>query len=195
MNISHEDARRSLTMIEDTSAQTGRSIAAAYASPLLILWGLVWVAAFIETHYFPLRASLIWMVLDGVGIIGTILICRWRFRAGIPTKSSDSRRAGWSIFLFWTSLFAYITIWLFLFAPVDGRQSNAFICTAVMFAYVIMGLWWRQCRFALWLGLAVTACTLIGFYLIPPAFYCLWMAATAGVPMLGTGLYLWLCWR
>ena len=195
MNISHEDARRSLTMIEDTSIQTGRSIAAAYASPLLMLWGLVWIVAFIGTHFFLRLASHVWAVLDGVGIIGTILICRWRFRAGIPTKSSDSKRAGWSIFWFWTFLFAYAAVWLFLFAPVSGRQSNAFICTAVMFAYVIMGLWWKQCRFLLWLGLAVTVCTLIGFYLIPPAFYCLWMAAAAGVPMLGTGLYLWLCWR
>jgi len=195
MNISHEDALRSLNMVENTSTQTGRSIAAAYAGPLLILWGLVWVAAFIGTHFFLRSAWQIWMGLDGVGIVGTILICRWRFRAGIPTKSSDSKRVGWHIFWFWTLLFAYITIWLFLLAPVSGRQSNAFMCTTAMFAYVMMGLWWKQSRFLLWLGLAVTVSTLIGFYLVPPAFYCLWMAAAAGVPMLGTGLYIWFCWR
>jgi hypothetical protein len=195
MNISREDARQSLTMVENTSTQTGRSIAAAYSGPLLILWGLVWVTAFIGTHLFLHSAWYIWMVLDTVGAAGTALICRWRFRAGIPTKSSDSKRVGWSIFWFWTLLLVYIIVWLFLLSPVSGLQLNAFICTAAMFAYVMMGLWWRQCRFLLWLGLTVTVVTLIGFYLIPLAFYCLWMAVAGGGTMLGTGLYIWFCWR
>jgi hypothetical protein len=61
-----------------------------------------------------------------------------------------------------------------------------------MFAYIVIGLWFAA-YFMVWLGLAVTAATLTGFFLFTQ-YYCLWMAVTAGGLLLGTGLYLRIRW-
>ena len=194
MNVSNEDARQSLAAISDTKARTYKSIAAAYTGPSLILWGAIWIAAFLGTHFFLAWVWHIWMSLSGLGVIATFLICWRQFRAGTPTRSVDSKKIGWRIFWFWSLLFTYLFIWLKIFSPFSGLQCNAFICTTVMFAFVITGLW-MESRFMVWLGLAVTATTLVGFYLIDHSYYCLWMALTAGGALLGTGLYIRLRWR
>ncbi|MHC4527109.1 MAG: hypothetical protein ACYS29_04455, partial [Planctomycetota bacterium] len=84
--------------------------------------------------------------------------------------------------------------WLSFLRPFNGLQMNAFLCTAIMFAYVVTGLWYGSYHMV-WLGLAVTCSTLIGFYLIPPKYYCLWMAPMAGGALFGAGLYFRLRWR
>ena len=194
MNVSNEEARNSLDQIQAVASRTRKTIAASYASPLLILWGLICITAYLGTHFFLAWAWHIWMGLDAIGIIGTFLICWQQFRSGNPTKVPASEKIGCRIFWFWTLLGVYILIWLNLLAPVNGLQMNAFIVAAVMFAYIVIGLWFA-CYFMVWLGLAVTCTTLLGFYVIGPNYYCLWMAATAGGALLGTGLYIRFRWR
>ena len=99
----------------------------------------------------------------------------------------------WRIGGLWGALLIYIFIWLRLLSPVNGMQVNAFICTACMFAYIVIGLWFES-YFMIVLGLAVTAATLIGFYLLA-GYYCLWMAFAGGGALLGTGLYIRVRWR
>lgn len=194
MNISREDAQDSLEQIEAVASRTRKTIISRYDSGILILWGAVWFIAFIGTHFFLLWVWHMWTILGTVGIVGTILICWRQSRLAKPTKISADKKLGWRFFWFWTFLFAYMFIWLNILAPFNGRQMNAFMCTAIMFAYVTMGLWSRS-YYILWLGLAVTCTTLVGFYLIPPSYYCLWMAPMAGGALLGTGLYIRLRWR
>jgi hypothetical protein len=123
------------------------------------------------------------------------LVVSWRqFRSANPTKIPTAEKIGWRIFLFWTLLFVYMFIWLSLLRPHHGIQLNAFMITTIMFAYVVTGLWFK-CYYMLWLGIAVTCTTLLGFYLIPPGYYCLWMAVTAGGAIMGTGLYMRLFWK
>jgi hypothetical protein len=131
------------------------------------------------------------MVLDGVGAAGTIVICLVQFRRSKATRYQNVGRVGWRIFCFWSVIFGYMSIWLYLMKPYSGLQLNAFIVTVVMFAYVMMGLY-EGARFMLWLGLVVTVLTLVGVYIIPHKFYCLWMAPTAGGALLLSGIYYWL---
>lgn len=194
MNISQEEAQDSLNQIEVVSSRMRRNIVASYASPLLILWGLVWIAAFVGTHFFLAWAWYIWMSLDIIGVAGTFLICRHQYRSATPTKISAAKKIGWRIFWFWALLGIYIFIWLSILHPVSGLQTNAFLCTVIMFAYIAIGLWFES-FFMIWLALAVTAITLLGLYLIPHSFYCLWMALAGGGAMLGTGLYARIRWR
>jgi hypothetical protein len=56
-----------------------------------------------------------------------------------------------------------------------------------------MGLWFDN-RFMIILGLALTAATLVGFYILRD-IYCLWMAVVGGGTMFGTGLYIRSKWR
>ncbi len=187
-----ENAHESLAIIDDVMVQTRKAIASTYANPLLILWGIIWVAAFTATHFYLNYASYIFTALDIVGCIGTFIIIRI-FHNRSPVRGPISRKGDWRIFWFWILLFAYVFIWLAILAPFNGRQINAVISTAAMFAYIVMGLWFGS-YFMVWLGLAVTATTLIGFYLLPH-YYCLWMAFTGGGAILCTGLYIRFRWR
>ena len=194
MDISREDAKESLGQIQAVAEQTRKKIAGSSTGDLLILWGFIWIVAFIGTHFFLAWAWHIWTVLGGAGIIATLLICWWQFHIGAPTKTAPSKKIGWRVFWFWTLLYVYAFIWLSILRPYNGLQFNAFLCTAIMFAYVVMGLWFES-YFMILLGMAVTGITLMGFYLIEPNYYCLWMAPTGGGALLGTGLYIRLCWR
>ena len=194
MNISEQDAQDSLNQIQTVSVRTRKTVIASYDSPVLILWGAIWVIAFTGTHFFLTWVWHIWMALGTAGVIATFLICWRQSHSASPTKISADKKLAWRMFWFWTLLFVYIFIWLSILRPYSGIQLNAFICTAIMFAYVVMGLWLAS-YYILWLGVAVTCTTLIGLHLIPPNYYCLWMALTAGGALLGTGLYLRFRWR
>jgi len=194
MDISREQAKDSLEQIDAISARTRRAIASSCDSALLIIWGLIWIAAFIGTHFFLAWVWFIWLGLCAIGAAATFLVVRRQFRQANPIRMPADKRIGQRIFWFWALLFVYAFVWLSILKPHHGIQVNAFLCTAIMFAYVVIGIW-SETRYMLWLGLAVTGTTLIGFYLIPPSYYCLWMAPTAGGALLGTGLYIRLRWR
>ena len=190
MNVTNEDAVQSLAQVEQTIARTRKAVAAGYSSPLLILWGLLLVAAYTTTHFYISYAATIFWAMSGVGGLGTALIWWWLQRK-FPVK--EPTNMNWRIWAMWGALVLYAFIWLYLLEPQSGRRLNAFFITATMFGYIVMGLWFPV-YFMVWLGLAVTATTLVGFYFLP-AYYCLWMAVTAGGLLLGTGLYLHARWR
>ena len=191
MNVSQENARESLSKAYEVMLQTHKAVASIYASPLLILWGLLWVVAFTASHFYHDYAFHIFMVMGLVGGLGTAVV-RWIFHSKAHVRDASSQKASWRIVAFWILLFVYVVVWLLLLAPFNGIQCNAVISTAAMFAYVVMGLWYNS-RFMIVLGLAVTIGTLVGFYLLTP-YYCLWMAVTGGGAILATGLYIRLRW-
>jgi hypothetical protein len=192
MNVSREDAQASLSTIREVTIQTRRAVASAYANPLLILWGTLWIIAYTATHFYIAYAWQIFIAMAVVGSVGTAIVC-WLFHSKAPFRDDPSERIGWRIAAFWILLGVYIPIWLFLLAPFSGMQCNAFISTAAMFAYVVMGLWFNS-RFMVVLGIAVTGATLVGFYFLS-SYYCLWMAMMGGGALLGTGLYIRVRWR
>ena len=91
-------------------------------------------------------------------------------------------------------MFIYVAIWLNMLKPVSGLQTGAFIGTACMFVYIVIGLRFEG-YFLVWLGLAVTGVILAGLYIVPLAYYNLWMAAFGGGAILGTGLYIRIYWK
>jgi len=187
-----ENARQSLAIVDDVMAQTRKAIASTYANPLLILWGIIWVVAFTAVHFYLDYAYQIFTSLNAVGGVGTFVIF-WIFRTRPSVRTPASQRMDWRLLWFWILLFVYVFIWLAILAPFSGLQLNAVLATAAMFAYIVMGLWFGS-FFMVWLGLAVTATTLIGFYFLPH-YYCLWMAFTGGGAILCTGLYIRFRWR
>jgi len=192
MNISQEEAQASLSSVREVTSRTQRAIASAYANPLLILWGMLWIIAYTATHFYLAYAFHIFTTMAVVGGVGTAVIV-WSLHSKAPIQEASSPKLGRRITMFWILLCVYIPIWLFLLAPFTGLQCNAFICTATMFAYIVMGLWFDN-RFMIILGLALTAATLAGFYILRD-IYCLWMAFVGGGALLGTGLYIRLRWR
>ena len=163
MNVSQEDAKESLSAVENVMAQTYRSITSIYVNPILMLWGMLWIIAFTITHFYYTYAFGIFMAMSIVGGIGTAVIF-FRVFTKSEIKESSEDKVTLRIILMWVFLCVYIPVWLFLLKPVNGIQINAFICTASMFAYIVMGLWLNK-RFMIVLGLALTAAPLVGFYL------------------------------
>jgi len=194
MDISEKEAQDSLDQIQAVSTRTRQTIAAGYDSVLLIMWGLIGILGYLGTHFFLAWVWPIWMGLSGIGCIATFVISWKQFRTANPIKVPAAEKIGWRIFLFWTLLFVYMFIWLSILRPRHGIQLNAFMCTTIMFAYVVTGLWFK-CYYMLWLGVAVTCTTLVGYYLIPINYYCLWMASTGGGAIFGTGLYIRIFWK
>lgn len=192
MNVSQEEAQESLSAVRDATVRTHKAITSTYANPLLILWGTLWIIAYTSTHFFLSYAFHIFMTMAAVGGVGTAVII-WVFHSKASIQETSGSKFGRRIAILWILLCVYIPIWLILLAPFSGIQCNAFICTASMFAYIVMGLWFDN-RFMIVLGLALTATTLAGFYVLRD-FYCLWMACVGGGALLGTGLYIRLRWR
>ena len=190
--LNGENAQDSLAAIENIMKQTRKAIASSHANSLLILWGVIWVVNNTVLQFYPDYAHYISWGFVAVGMFGTFLIHHishtepW-VRTFLSQKTS--RRLWW----FWILLFVYAFIWLKILAPFNGLQINAVFSTAAMFGYIVMGLWFGS-YFMVWLGLAVTATTLTGFYFIPH-YYCLWMAVTGGGTILLTGLYIRFRWR
>jgi MFS family permease len=191
MNVSNQEAQASLASANDMMLRTRKAIAVAYSSPLLILWGPLLAAAYVATHFYLRYAAPIFWTMAIVGTLGSFIV--WpRIKRNLPVREPAEERLSWRISGLWWSLFLYIFIWLSILWPVNGMQINAFILTAAMFGYIVIGLWFAA-YFMVWLGLAVTAATLAGFFLLAQ-YYCLWMAVTAGGLLLGTGLYLRIRW-
>ena len=194
MDISKQEAQDSLDQIQTVVNHTRKTIAASYDSSLLMMWGLIWILGFLGTHFFFRWVWPIWVGLSGTGCIATLVFSWSQYRSANPIKTPTAEKIGWRIFWFWSLLFVYIFIWLSILKPRHGIHINAFMCTAIMFAYIVTGLWFK-CYYMVWLGIAVTCTTLVGFYLIPTGYYCLWMASTGGGAIFGTGLYIRLYWK
>jgi hypothetical protein len=187
-----ESAQESLAAIKKVMTQTRKAVATSYSSPLMILWGLLLTAAYTTAHFYLKYAAVIFWTMAGVGTVGSILVWFLILR-NIPFKEPAEEKLNLRIWALWWLLLVYIFIWLSLLAPFNGMQMNAFIITAIMFGYIITGLWFTA-YFTVWLGLFITAVTLTGFYLIPH-YYCLWMAFMCGGVTFCTGLYIKLRWR
>ena len=194
MNVTNEDAVQSLARVEEVMAKTRQSLVSAYAGSFLILWGFIWVVSYLGTHFFLMWADWIWNISSALGIIGTVFIIRRQYGQGPARRNPSDKRFLLRTILFWPLVFAYAFAWLSIVKPSNGIELNAFLVTAVMFAYVVMGLWFGSWLMVI-LGVVVTGFTLVGFHLIPAEYYCLWMAFTAGGGLLGTGLYMKLRWR
>lgn len=189
---SPDEARASLAEIDRLVERTRKTIAYGGAAPIMILWGIIWGIGFIAAQLKFGRLDRLWGTLDVVGLALTFLFV-FRDR-NARVKSPHAGR----ILFSWLLLIAFGFLWWGLLTSwrCDNLQQLrgliAFWCTASMFGYVIMGLWLG--RFYLWLGLAITAATLAGYWYLPAYFY-LWMAIFGGGALIAAGVYALKFWR
>lgn len=191
MNINDQQAKESLEMIQQTTLKTKKAIAASYTSPWLILWGALWFVAYSIAHFYLQHAALIFTTMSIVGCIGSGILIWWQ-KTKAAVKDTSSNPLDRKIFWFWFFLFLYISIWMMIMQP-NGFQLNVVIVTAVMFAYIVMGLFYEEKYLAV-LGILVTAIALLTYFFFA-RYYCLSMAFCGGGSLLGTGIYMRLMWR
>ena len=194
MNTDNQQAVDALGLVNKTTSQTRRSIAAKYSSPHIILWGCIAFAGYILTHFYLSRVWAIWMILGLFGWLGMWLISGYQKRRGFPTRNGQYLQLRWQLIAFWAAFYAFIFVSLYMFRPQNGIVLNAYIVLMIMLAYTIIGIWKREV-FMIGLGVAVSAGTLAGVYLVPVRLYCFWMALAVGGLMVATGTYLHVKYR
>jgi len=180
MEMTRETAEQSLRDIEETGKKARFSADWNGGDLILILWGVVWILAFLGTHFSPAQAGAFWLIGNAVGGIGTFAII---YSATQRVQSQEGQRVGF----FWFATVIFIFMELAVMHPWNPVQMNAFICLQIMLAFVVVGLW-MDLAGMIALGVAISGFTLIGYFLTG-SYYSLWMACTSGVALLGSGLY------
>lgn len=193
--LAREDAQQSLAQVEEVAKRTRTMLAYRGGDTLFVLWGIIWVVGFTVSQFIPPASLWAWGTLVPVGVLVTLLVSR----QPVPVKSPDTRRLTRRIGLMWVLLFLYVDLWVALLWPflqpswpAFSRHFCAVATTVPMFAYVVMGLWLDNCM--VWLGLGITALTVIGLVLVPAWFF-LWMAVMGGGTLIATGLIIRRRWR
>ena len=57
MDVSQEEARESLGQIDDVVARTKKMAAYAGADTIFVVWGVIWVLGYLNTHFLPVVAG------------------------------------------------------------------------------------------------------------------------------------------
>lgn len=191
MNITDQQAKESLEMIQQTTTKIKKAKASS-AGPFLILWGILMFIAYGMAHFYLQNTGPIFRTMGIVGWIGTGAIVWWEKTKG-PVKDTSSNTLDKKMSWFVLFLALYIAIWLMLLPPVNGYQLNVVIVTGVMFAYVVMGLFY-EIKLMIILGIFVTAVTLLAHFFFSH-YFCLVIAIFGGGALLATGIYMRLMWR
>jgi hypothetical protein len=165
MALSRQDAAAALHDIEQAQARSASLENYHRAAPHFMIWGVLWAVAYTLNDIYPLRSGAIWSVVVPIGVIAGLLAMRgqnertWRYAAVIG------------------AIFIFIVATVVVMWPVNARQVAAFIPLLVALTYVLKGIW-SGIRYV-GLGIAVSACTLLGFFLVKDHFF-LWMAVVGG---------------
>jgi hypothetical protein len=185
MNLTPDDAQAALNDIRQATAQTHYLLKAWLYSVLVV--GVVWSLAFAVAQWQPL--SPIWSAGENilVGVVCSVLF--WQRRVPVVRFTPGSRRAFVHnrLPVFYGILYAFFLLWRILFHLSTMQQAVLWI-TVVMLAAITTGLLLQQ-RLFIVCGLGITVMTILGYWIVPDYFW-VWIAAFAGLPLIGVSIYL-----
>ena len=76
MAISRTEAAEALSEIERAAGRTQVLRGYRISGPILMLWGVIWIIGYVATGLSPARWGWIWLPLDLIGFVLSILIGR-----------------------------------------------------------------------------------------------------------------------
>jgi hypothetical protein len=190
MQVTPQQASEALEDIDKAGRKVCYAASNRVGGHILLIWGTIWIACYSISHFAHHLANWAWLVGNAVGIPATIWLGWIATRRG-PVLSESDKRLGKRIGWFWFAMFIYADVWLVVLHPWEVYQLSVFICTLVMFAYVVMGLW-LQDRFWIYLGLLVTVQAFGGYLgsMLIPGYLGLYLAIVCGGTLLAAGAYL-----
>ncbi|OYX90553.1 MAG: hypothetical protein B7Y78_13765, partial [Caulobacter sp. 35-67-4] len=143
MGMTPNEAAAALSDIERTTERGHVLRGYRAGGPILMLWGLIWAAGYVAMGFLPQdRWGLMWLVLDLVGIAGTLLLSRGSRAEKQPMN--------------WRMIVAFVALLLFFFATFSLFRASAvepylaFPGLVTGLVYIGMGLW-KMPRY-LWIG-------------------------------------------
>lgn len=186
MTLSPEEARESLEQVEAGRKAARLALRRSRGHYHLWIWGVYWVVAPLTFHFTPHLGPKFFWILGVAGAIASPLV-------GMFVESSRVRMPFNTRFAALIGLLVlFSVVWLKILGASDWRQIYAYFCTIAMFGYIAAGLWFDV--YLVWVGIAATALTLVGYFAFGPWFW-LWMAVAGGGTLIGTGFYVRYFWK
>lgn len=152
----------------------------------LWIWGVFWAVVPLVFHFAPtIGTRYTWAFALGGALASALVgIFVERSRIRMPLNARFSA--------FMAALIVFAAILFILLGSSNPKAIYAYFCTVAMFGYIAAGLWFDV--YLVWLGLAATALTLIGFYALGSWFW-IWMSVAGGGTLIGTGFYVRYFWK
>jgi hypothetical protein len=180
-SIDPKEAASALSDIESIVHRVRQSRIYNLASLIMIMWGALVFAGYLNAWLLPRSAGYGWIVVYIAGIVGSIAISASQHaRDGVRTF--DIR-----MFVAFVLFVAFGAFCSGVLAHLTPRQMGTFWPIYFMLVYTIAGLWAGQAFVAI--GIGITALTLIGYFFIGDAFD-LWMAFVNGGGLILGGLWM-----
>jgi hypothetical protein len=185
MNLSRDDAQAALDDIQRATARTYPLLRAWLYSVLVI--GVVWTVAFSVSQW--MGPSPVWTAGETilVGVVCSFLFAQWLTSEVRFTPGSRSAFLHTRLPIFYAVLYAFFILWQFML-DLPQMQLAMLWVTVVMLATITTGIFLQQ-RLLIIFGVAITLMASIGYWAVPQYFW-VWIAAFAGLPLIGVSLYL-----
>ena len=156
------DAAAALRAADTTGRRSRTLFGYGFASPYLLLWGVVWIAGGIAGILAPAHTAIGWAVADGAGLAGTGWLAARQAR-----RSGESIAFMFRIFATASALAAYVVLTLIVLGPVTPSEALAFGALTVAAAYTVAGCWFGL-RYAA-VGALLAAAT-VGLHFLAPGW-------------------------
>jgi hypothetical protein len=177
MSLTREDATEALRVVDEAGARSTTLRRYEATAPHLMMWGGIYAVAYTSEFLAPQYGGLPWAVLGPAGGVGGFLLARRYGGKGGPAFFPAAILA----------IVAFIVASMFIMAPREPNQIAAFVPLVVALIYVLWGLSLGQRL--VWMGVALGALTVFGFFALPGLFL-LWMAAVGGGGLVLGGMWL-----
>ena len=180
MGISKTEAASALADIESTAGRGRLLKGYQIGGPILMVWGVVWALGYTAMGALPPeRWGLSWLALDAIGVVTTVLLSRRR--------GEDAAKAGqgWKMWASVLTIMAFIGATYAVFRPTS-------VDPAIVYPGLVTGLVYAGAGIAfapryLWIGAAIFAASLVGYFFFQP-WLAFWMAAVGGGGLFVGGL-------
>ena len=185
-SLSQKEAAAALAEVDQARLAMRQAIRNHRGHQHLWIWGAVWIAMPLTAYFGGDHAAryFIWICLAG-GLLSAA--------AGFALSRQVRRPVNGRLIGMFLAVWGFAAAFPFVLqVSGDVRSLYAYLCLVAMMTYVIAGLWTDT--YLLWVGLAVAALILVGYFLFPSLFW-LWMAVFGGGSLVLTGFYIRSCWR
>jgi hypothetical protein len=181
MTVDRDEARALLSDVQGIETRVRELLIYSRVSDYLFLWGAIWFAGF-TTNYFLRDANLLWIGLQAIGLIGTVVIVRSHVTSTKGANLFIIARAALSV----VAVVGFGTLWSWLL-DMGWREQVTFWPALLAFLLFMFGLWvGRALAIA---AVAMFALALTGYFVAGPYIH-LWMAVVVGGAMIAGGIWL-----
>jgi hypothetical protein len=182
MGISKSEAASALTDIESAARRSGLLKGYQVAGPILMAWGVIWALGYSAMGFLPPEQwGVMWLVLDLIGAAASMLLGRGGQKGAAKTGQ------GWRVVAGMGAILIFFAATFTLFRPASIDAAIAFPGVVIGLVYSGIGIAYAP-RY-LWIGAAMFAASMVGYFFFQP-WLAYWMAAVGGGGLFVAGLWL-----